>query len=257
MGNDAIRADRLLAELPEKGLKPEHISGVVTAGELAHRFMSRQLKKLGNRVIWIAWADMKERGLSDYFSGLEGYTLAKHAERADFLLVSGAETIFAGTENEQRTNYEKDGDLLPFQPMFRRAIARALPMVVANPHETVRGPGNSLAFHGGSLAQHYQRLGGRVLYFGKPYTGAFEEAQRLLDEIATDADVEDKICHIGDSLTEDIAGAAAVGLDTAWVLKSGMHAEDIPDDFSSQDIKKLCKEHKTDAPSAVLSRFEW
>ncbi|CAK8996680.1 Uncharacterized protein SCF082_LOCUS4905 [Durusdinium trenchii] len=92
-----------------------------------------------------------------------------------------------------------------------------LPMICANPDLRVIRPGGWRAYLGGALAQYYERLGGQVIYFGKPHSSAFEEARRQLCEAAAELRCKDalqleldedfRICHVGDSLHHDVRGA--------------------------------------------------
>lgn len=267
LSNYAGRADRQRDKLPHIGFDPELFAGVVTSGELTHRYLSKQ-GKLGKRVLWIAWSERELRGLSDFFDGLEGYTLASSVEEADFILVSGVESRFAGTQAEDACDYERTGNHRLYRPLFRAAIQRMLPMICANPDLRVIRPGGWRAYLGGALAQYYERLGGQVIYFGKPHSSAFEEARRQLCEAAAELRCKDalqleldedfRICHVGDSLHHDVRGALSVGLAAAFVAQTGLHAEEMGEEPLTQErILDLCKEYKVPFPQAAVPRFVW
>lgn len=99
--------------------------------------------------------------------------------------------------------------------------ARQLPMICANPDHMVER-GDRLVWCAGALAQLYERLGGPVIYAGKPHAPIYELALETISRLAR-ADVpKDEVLAIGDGVNTDIAGAAGVGIDTVFVA-SGLH----------------------------------
>jgi len=271
VSNFAGRSELQRQKFPQLGLNSEHVAGIVTSGEIAYQYLSRHRAKLGSRVLWISWAADKDRGLGSFFDGLEGYTLVDNADQADFMFVSGVEALFAGTRREVITDFERDGSRVPFTRVLRRGIQNSLPMLCANPDKEAIRPGGWRAHLPGLLAQQYEELGGRVMYFGKPHTAAFEQARQILDSacageegLATvDAEGSEgldpsRICHIGDSLAHDVKGATQNGLHSAFVVSTGIHAKDFEEELTVQQVEKFCKENGSmAAPTAVLPRFVW
>merc|ERR1719410_1922145 len=78
---------------------------------------------------------MEARGLADFFHDLDGFTLAQSVDDADFILVSGVGSIFAGTPSAITTTFEEDAITKPFEKYFRLACHHSLPMLCANPDE--------------------------------------------------------------------------------------------------------------------------
>lgn len=74
----------------------------------------------------------------------------------------------------------------------------------------------------GALADAYEALGGRTIWYGKPFTGIYELALER-------AGINDRsqVLAIGDSLSTDMAGAAAFGIDAVFVA-GGLHAGEDP-----------------------------
>jgi len=231
------------------GIDPELVSGIVTSGEVTHAYLQQNREKLGSRVLWIASEDLESRGLADFFHDLEGFTLAEHVKEADFILVSGVGSIFAGTPSAISTTFEEDAITKPFEKYFRLACHHSLPMVCANPDEEFF----EKAYMPGLLAKRYKELGGRVIYFGKPYTAAFEAARRLLEDQGFG---EGRICHIGSSLHHDVAGADHAGFDAAWVVQTGVDKTHLPEDACAGDVHRLCKDLQVPSPAVVVPRFE-
>lgn len=81
----------------------------------------------------------------------------------------------------------------------------------------------------GALADIYEELGGRVLWYGKPYGPIYDHARGLAGNPPRDA-----MLAIGDGLPTDMLGAANYGIDAIYV-SHGIHAgEPVPDDFASR-----------------------
>ena len=98
-----------------------------------------------------------------------------------------------------------------FEPWLAAGLRRNLPMVCANPDRV--GPlGDRVVLSPGGVAEAYAQRGGKVLSFGKPEPAIFRQALALYPEIPPS-----RVLMIGDMPDTDLAGAAAAGLDSAWV----------------------------------------
>ncbi|MDR1551322.1 MAG: HAD hydrolase-like protein [Holosporaceae bacterium] len=86
----------------------------------------------------------------------------------------------------------------------------------------------------GALGAYYERLGGNVVYFGKPYPGIYEYAKQI-------ADSDGPMIMVGDTPWTDIAGAASVGMDSALVVSTGIAGEFLQRMDSSLSIKEKCR----------------
>jgi len=258
MSSSAERAAVQLDQLREMGVDPAHVAGVVTSGELAHDYLRRTGSKLGNRVLWIgSQGSPEQRAASSLFEGLIDYSFSDDAVEADFLLASGVESLFAGTPAERRTGFMNHGSPRPFGPVFTRAIARSLPMLCVSPNlHTLKDTSWSSP---STLAMHYEKLGGRVLYFGKPQTAAFNEAIAILEEAGVSSD---RICHVGASPKHDVGGAAAVGLDVIFVAGAEGDASTTPEEAEpelplAEGIAAVCLKAGVPLPRAAVPRFAW
>jgi len=252
LSNYAGRSQQVQEKFLDVGIDPAHITGIVTSGELAHNYMARNQAKLGTRALWISWAAPDRRGLRDFWKDLDGYSLTSDVNEADFILVSGVEALNAGTDDEVLTSFEKDRDRAPFTKVMRAAIQRKLFMLCTNPDlEGVRLG----SWRPGALAKLYEDLGGQVRYFGKPTTSAFEAARLVLEDAGVPWDA--RICHIGDSLHHDVAGSEKVALDCAFVVGTGVHRKQLPDNPTVADVDALCRKVNVPVPQIVLPRFAW
>lgn len=101
--------------------------------------------------------------------------------------------------------------------------ARGLVMLCANPDLVVHR-GTRLVYCAGSLAKAYEELGGKAIYYGKPYRPVYAQA---LDEAAKV--LGRKPGHplaVGDGLMTDVKGANGAGMPVLFVA-DGVHGEEI------------------------------
>ena len=70
----------------------------------------------------------------------------------------------------------------------------------------------------GALADIYEAIGGKVIWYGKPYAAMYDHARSLAGNPA-----KDEMLAIGDGLPTDILGAAKYGIDAIYV-SHGIHA---------------------------------
>src|SRR5258708_23239322 len=98
-----------------------------------------------------------------------------------------------------------------YAPVLDAARRRDLPMVCANPDLVVIHDGRP-ALCAGALAEHYQAIGGRVRWHGKPYPSGYDSCLGLLG-------INDprRILATGDSLRTAIAGAQGRGTDSRLI----------------------------------------
>jgi len=150
----------------------------------------------------------------------------------------------------------EDGETVAdYEDRLAAGAARGLKMVCANPDiEVIRGGRRIIC--AGALARRYEELGGDVLYYGKPYRPIYDSALHMLGDPAPG-----RVLAIGDSLKTDIAGAAAVGMDSILVV-GGLHAEEfgaaIAPEKSAVEagIAALCA-REGHFPMAAIRRFAW
>jgi HAD superfamily hydrolase (TIGR01459 family) len=129
-------------------------------------------------------------------------------EQAELIVCSG---LF-DDETETPDNYLRQ---------LRGLAARKLPMICANPDHLVER-GDRLVYCAGALASLYERLGGSVVYAGKPYAPIYLLALETISELAGRKVKRSEVLAIGDGVNTDIAGAASVGIDSVFVA-SGLH----------------------------------
>ena len=124
---------------------------------------------------------------------------------------------------------ETPGD---YHDRLMAARDRGLPMLCANP-DVIVDMGETRIYCAGALAEYYEGLGGRSLYFGKPHPPIYDRARRLLD-LGPDA----RILAIGDGVFTDVKGALDQGIDALFVT-GGLAADALGPDVENPDLALL------------------
>lgn len=122
--------------------------------------------------------------------------------------------ICTGLVDDQR---EKPED---YEPMLARAAKRNLTMICANPDIVVNW-GGRMVWCAGALAEIYQKLGGAVVYGGKPHPPIYRLASEAIEQAGGAPVPASRILVVGDGLATDIAGANAQGMDALLVAGDG------------------------------------
>jgi HAD superfamily hydrolase (TIGR01459 family) len=130
-----------------------------------------------------------------------------------------------------------------------------LPMICANPDIMVER-GDRLVYCAGAIAESYAKLGGEVIYAGKPYAPIYDLAFDLVREIRGTAPPRHRIVAIGDGIRTDIAGAAAQDIDSVFVA-SGVHLDgSARAQLSSSTLARLFGGNGA-RPVAALAELAW
>ena len=120
-------------------------------------------------------------------------------ERCDFIICTG---LF--DEHENNLEYYKN--------FLKKYISKKL--VCTNPDLTVHR-GNVEELCAGSVAKVFEKLGGEVVYFGKPYKEIYKMC----------FNTNEKVLAIGDNLRTDIKGANNLNIDCIFISE-GVHRDE-------------------------------
>jgi HAD superfamily hydrolase (TIGR01459 family) len=191
-------------------------SGVATREDLEARTKSTRLKMLH-------LGPERDRGI---FEGLDIQTT--DVEHSDIVLCSG----LYDDDTESPADYV---DLLD------RMKARALTMICANPDRVVQRDGR-LIYCAGALASEYEKIGGDVIYYGKPRTAIYNNVRAALKGAKNPL-------AIGDGMYTDIKGANAAGIDALFIA-DGIHGEDVAE-MTPQHLGKLFADAGVHARAAM------
>ena len=134
--------------------------------------------------------------------------------------------------------------------------ARDMLMVCANPDLQVERD-NRLIYCAGALAAEYEKLGGEVVYTGKPHQPIYERALARISDLKGASVPRSRILCIGDGLKTDMAGAAAAGMDSLFVA-SALHVQGSSGDGDLDPAvvaKLFCG--TTTLPVAALKKLQW
>ena len=121
------------------------------------------------------------------------------------------------------------GDLEYYEKLFLNHTEKK--MICTNP-DLIVDRGEVREFCAGTIAKIFEKLGGEVKYFGKPYPEIYKKA--------FDNPKGKKVICIGDSLNTDIKGANMQNFDSL-LISSGIHKNEI-----NYGAKELFKEHNVD-----------
>ena len=233
-GKRAATNRRLLLGM---GFPLEFFDVLVSSGEVAWSHLKERTDPmfagLGRRCVFFS------RGHDEFFLNGLDLDVVERAEEADFVLATG-------TDSPEKS-------LSDYLPVLETAARRKLPMVCANP-DLVAPQGDSFVFSPGSLARHYEDLGGTVRYLGKPHPEVYDACLAELE--VTD---RSRVIAVGDSLLHDVAGALARGLDSAFVA-GGIHAEALgvrPGETPTDERLHALFEETGVHPTRVLPLFQW
>ena len=115
-----------------------------------------------------------------------------------------------------------------YRAELERWVERDVRMHCLNPDRIVVRGGVPEAC-AGALADLYEMLGGRVIWYGKPYPAIYSHALHHASDPPCD-----EVLAVGDALRTDAVGAAKQGFDFVFV-QGGIHAgERFSDDFAAQ-----------------------
>ena len=187
-------------QIANLGIKKNHYDMLLTSGELTSAYINKISKNklnifhIGGRRHHSVYKDMiNEQKISINIETIVDADLIVCTEPFD-------------PSKDQLSDYEST---------FRAGIDKNLTLLCANP-DLVVDVGEIREMCAGSLASMYEKMGGKVIYFGKPYNNVYQEVYSFLNK--GDKTKEESILCIGDGLNTDIRGANNEKLDSLLVV---------------------------------------
>ena len=147
-------------------------------------------------------------------------------EKCDYLLCTG---LFDDHED----------DLKYYKNLFEKNLEKK--MICTNP-DLIVDRGNKREFCAGSVAMVFEKMGGKVVYFGKPYPEVYNQSIDNKNK---------KILSIGDNLNTDIKGANLLNYDSL-IISNGIHKNEIEE----KGIEKVSKSYEAIC-NYIQSELKW
>ncbi len=218
--------------LRSMGVDDELYTGIMTSGEATHRALAQRsnpwFAELGHRVFHLG--PERDRNVIE---GLDLVRVETPAE-AEFVVNTGPDDLAGPSEVEDH------------EAVLQACRSAGLPMICSNPDlEVIRGGVRVIC--AGALTLRYEAIGGVAYWLGKPDPAIYAPVLEMLDV------PQGRVLAVGDSLRTDIAGAAAAGIDSCWVL-GGIHGEELGHDNTK--IAAAAQEAGL-SPQAWVPTFAW
>ena len=134
---------------------------------------------------------------------------------------------------------EYDQDLIYYNKLFDNHIDKK--MICTNP-DLIVDRGNKRELCAGSVAMVFEKMGGEVVYFGKPHPEVYNQSIDNNNK---------KILAIGDNLNTDIKGANLLNYDSLLV-SNGIHRYEIKE----KGVQQVAKEYET-IVNFIQSDLKW
>jgi HAD superfamily hydrolase (TIGR01459 family) len=205
-------------QLEKMGMEKVLRDHVFTSGQAALTY----LKKLYSTKFFFHIGPPKDY---DLFKDFKNYK-SNEINESDYILCTG---LF--DEHFDDLNYYKN--------LLEKYIDKK--MICTNP-DLIVDKGNKRELCAGSVAMVFKKLGGDVVYFGKPYPEVYNQSINNKNK---------KTLSIGDNLNTDIKGANLSNYDSL-LISNGVHKNEIKD----SGIEKVSKQYESIA-NFMQSDLKW
>jgi ribonucleotide monophosphatase NagD (HAD superfamily) len=251
LSNSSKRLDHSLRMLRKLGFDPTGFETIITSGEVAHQMLSGEGGWLQYCQPWMPLASIVSGsrntprrafclgsgdGDAEFLRSC-GWTLSD-VKTAELIVARGTFTIEVDGTGANRVHKRDDPTRYEavLLEQLQRAAARRIPMLVCNP-DKVR-PDRDRPPMPGQLGDLYESmLGGDaealVKRVGKPdpdvYAIALQQKRARQQQDGGRLSLLSglRACMVGDALETDVTGGSGAGLDTIWVLDTGIHGPDL------------------------------
>lgn len=227
VSNSTATSEQAEASYAKKGLiKGEHYIELLTSGQYAYEDIQKGNLNVEGKKIYVAWtANFKkpEDKVPALFKNSH-YEIVENIKNADFAYV-GIPQI----------NYEDKVEIYEFIPELEKIKEAGLTMVCANPDMRALENGRFVVRQG-LVSAEYEKMGGKVVYYGKPSPGIFNRALKTLGNPN-----KDRVLMIGDTDRTDIKGANLAGIKSCLVLANGVTRDALAEEniiFNERNINE-------------------
>lgn len=195
-------ADRVRGHLGQLGLMPSAYDAITSSGESGIAALNQLCSAVGFL------------GTEEDRVDLEAHGVAIAADKFADVAVTGLD--------------ERRDDPAEYRDQLGEWAVRGVRMHCLNPDRVVIHQGDRIAC-AGALADLYEKMGGRVCWYGKPYAPIYDHALSLAGNPS-----REEVLAIGDGLATDMLGAARYGIDAVFVSHGIHEGEPVPADFAAQ-----------------------
>ena len=134
---------------------------------------------------------------------------------------------------------DHDKDLIFYKNLLEKHLKKK--MICTNP-DLIVDRGTTREFCAGSVAMVFEKMGGEVVYFGKPYPEVYNQSINNKYK---------KILCIGDNLNTDIKGANLLNYDSL-IISNGIHKLEIKE----KGIEKIVRSYEAIC-NYIQSELKW
>jgi len=202
VSNAPFAASRVASVIGEKGVRREAWDTIVCSGDIARR----HVEEMGYARIFCVGPEARDGALFDSLPGQRAALADAHA------------IVCSGLVNDRVETAED------YRGMLEHALARALPLVCANPDLMVDVGPDRLPC-AGAIAALYEDMGGSVFWAGKPHASAYQAAFRAGEALRGAPVAPSRVLAIGDAVRTDLAAAQGAGVDALFIA-GGLHRRD-------------------------------
>ena len=204
--------------LEKLGMEKEIREHVFTSGEAALLYLKKKL--IGKTFFHVG--PPRDFDLFKDFQKMK----TNNIEKSDYILCTG---LFD----------DYDEDLTYYKNLFEKNIRKK--MICTNP-DLIVDKGGTRELCAGSVAMIFEKMGGEVTYFGKPYPEVYNQSIDNKNK---------KILSIGDNLNTDIKGANLLNYDSL-IISNGIHKNEIKE----KGIEKVAKSYEAIC-NYIQSELKW
>ena len=215
LSNAPRPSSKVIDFLLKMKMDKKYLINVITSGEAATHAINQ--KKFGKTFFHLG----PSRDSSVFERVKDNLTTI---DNCDFILCTG---LFDEDDPDLDKPQLHENDIDYYKNFLIKHISKKL--VCTNPDLIVHR-GNKEEFCAGYIAKIFEELGGKVIYYGKPYKEIYKMC----------FDPSEKVLAIGDNLRTDIRGANNLNKDCLFI-SNGVHRNEFKNNF---DLEKLLNRYK-------------
>ena len=204
--------------LEKMGMEKEIIDHVFTSGQAALSYLNKN--HLNDKFFHIG----PPRDF-DLFKDFKK-NRSEEISESEYILCTGLYD-----NHDEELNYYKD--------LLEKYIDKK--MICTNP-DLIVDRGNQRELCAGSVAMVFEKMGGEVVYFGKPYPEVYNQSIDNRNK---------KILSIGDNLNTDIKGANNQNF-ASLLITNGIHRQEV----ENENFEKIMKKYNTKV-DYIQSKLKW